>query len=399
MGRPRITNAHRRAALGHRHRLDPELRTNDVAQIATDVVALHATDPATVFLSAAIRMEAPTIAAIERAMYEERSLLRHHAMRRTMWVATPAMTQITNAAVTRKIAARERTQTLKYLAQTPGINDPDEALENATEQFVAVIAEGGAASTRAVGKRAPELTFKMTVGSGSFTADVGAHTRLGALAAFEARLIRTRPAKSWVSTEYAWELMERWTDVDFTEPETVPATASLVEAWLKRFGPGTERDLTWWTGSTKTAVRSALDTIGAIEVDLEDGTTGWLAADDPMLESTATDLDTNPWIALLPSLDPTVMGWKDREWYLDEAYVPRVFDRNGNAGPTIWADGRVVGGWVQRSDGTLALDLLEDLTSAQQGALDTEVERVRTFIGETRFRVRFPSPNQKELLA
>ena len=33
--------------------------------------------------------------------------------------------------------------------------------------------------------------------------------------------------------------------------------------------------------------------------------------------------------------------------------APVLFDRNGNAGPTVWWDGRVVGGWSQRGDGEI----------------------------------------------
>ena len=39
--------------------------------------------------------------------------------------------------------------------------------------------------------------------------------------------------------------------------------------------------------------------------------TGLVLADD--LEREARP---DPWIALLPSLDPTIMGWTSRDWYL-----------------------------------------------------------------------------------
>lgn len=405
VSRPLITTAERRARLGQRHRLASPWRTDDVAAIADDLVALHATDPATVFLSAAIRMIDPSVGQVERALYEDRTVLRHHAMRRTIWVATPEMTQVTNAACTRKIAAAERKRMVKYLTQTEGIDDPEATLAETTDRFLSLIREEGPLSTRAVGRHDPSLTFKVTAGSGTFTAEVGAHTRIGALAAFEARLMRTRPGGSWVSAEYAWELIERWTPTNLEQLTTPGAMATLVRAWLDRFGPGTERDITWWSGSTKTAVRTALAEIEAVEVELEDGATGWVNADDSVLDGQPLDGAANatndqvPWAALVPSLDPTVMGWKDREWYLDDAYAARVFDRNGNAGPTLWINGRVVGGWAQRPDGTLAFDILEPISRSERAELNAEAERVHAFLGETRFRVRYPSPNQAELLA
>ena len=60
--------------------------------------------------------------------------------------------------------------------------------------------------------------------------------------------------------------------------------------------------------------------------------------------------DPPPYAALLPGLDPTTMGWQDRGWFLGE-HAKALFDTNGNAGPTLWWDGRVVGGWAQRRSG------------------------------------------------
>jgi hypothetical protein len=52
-----------------------------------------------VFLSARARMRHPSIAAVEAALYDARSGLRFHAMRRTLWVATPSVARMAYAAV------------------------------------------------------------------------------------------------------------------------------------------------------------------------------------------------------------------------------------------------------------------------------------------------------------
>jgi hypothetical protein len=77
-----------------------------------------------------------------------------------------------------------------------------------------------------------------------------------------------------------------------------------------------------------------------------------------LADDLATSPTPEPWVALLPSLDPTTMGWQQRTWYLGD-HAPAVFDRNGNAGPTVWADGRIVGGWAQRRSGEVVFRLLE----------------------------------------
>jgi hypothetical protein len=103
-------------------------------------------------------------------------------------------------------------------------------------------------------------------------------------------------------------------------------------------------------------------------------------------------------VALLPSLDPTTMGWKRREWYLD-AKCADVFDRNGNAGATVWADGRVVGAWAQRPDGEIRTHLFFRLGRAHQRLLEERVSSLRQLLGGTRFTPRFPGGVHAALLA
>ena len=56
--------------------------------------------------------------------------------------------------------------------------------------------------------------------------------------------------------------------------------AELVAPLAATFGPGTEADLVWWLGATKAAVRAALADVGAVEVALDGGGTGWVLPDD-----------------------------------------------------------------------------------------------------------------------
>jgi hypothetical protein len=103
------------------------------------------------------------------------------------------------------------------------------------------------------------------------------------------------------------------------------------------------------------------------------------------------------WVALLPSLDPTTMGWKERDWYLPDT-AQEAFDTNGNAGPTIWVDGRVVGAWAQADDGEIRTHLFEKVTKAQRSAIDDRVWDLRKMVGDTRYTVRFPGRIHPRLL-
>jgi len=100
--------------------------------------------------------------------------------------------------------------------------------------------------------------------------------------------------------------------------------------------------------------------------------------------------------ALLPGLDPTVMGWKERDWYLG-GYAPALFDTAGNAGPTVWWDGRIVGGWRQGEFGEVQLQMLEDIGNEATRTLEEQASGLEEWLDGRRVLLRFPSPLWREL--
>jgi hypothetical protein len=385
-----VTADERRARLARRHRLLPEDRTDDVARIADDLVALHSTDPVTVYLSAMVRMRHPSIAAVEQALYVDRTVVRHHAMRRTLWVATPPVARLMHAAATRRLVGPEHRRTAKLLAEN-GVEDPEAWLADARDQVLAALSEHGPMTARPLGTRVPALRRRIAMAPGKKYAAVGsAHTRVLLNLGFEGQVVRTRPTGSWINGAYTYAAMESWLDGGLGELDEREAARDLALRWLTAFGPGTATDLQWWTGWTAATTRSALRDCEAVEVSLGEGP-GWVAPGD---EEPVQPV--GPWVALLPGLDPTTMGWKQRDWYLPAAAAD-AFDRMGNAGPTIWVDGRVAGVWVQRPDGEIRTRMFAEVSADQGAAVARRVADLVEMIGDTRFTVRFPSPASTEL--
>ena len=204
--------------------------------------------------------------------------------------------------------------------------------------------------------------------------------------------MRGRPRTSWTNGQYRWAPTRVWLGrgLEQLDPET--ARATLLRRWLWSFGPATETDIRWWAGWTAREARAALTSVPHVTVDL-DGATGYVLAED--VEPTERPM---PSATLLPTLDPTTMGWKERAWYLGE-HASLLFDRNGNAGPTVWWDGRVVGGWAQRKDGEAVFRLLEDVGSEAEQAVAAEAERLAAWLGDVRVAPGFLPPFQRGLVA
>ncbi|MGH8910439.1 MAG: winged helix DNA-binding domain-containing protein [Egibacteraceae bacterium] len=387
----RIGIEERRARLGLRHHLAEHHRAADVVEAARGVVALHATDPASVFLAVAARLREATIEAIERALYDERTLVKILGMRRTMFVVPADLLPVVDAACTRAIAARERRKLIQFLEQAGIADDCGDWLRAVEEAALLALAARGGATAAQLSEDVEDLRRQIVVGEGTkWAARQRVSTRVLFLLAADGRIARGRPRGSWTSSQHRWAPMASWLPGEMAEPTAEAAQAELARRWLAAFGPGTAADLKWWTGWTVAEVKRALAKVGPVEVEL-DGGTGLVLADDlaplPVPE---------PWVALLPALDPTVMGWSQRGWYLGE-HGPALFDRSGNPGPTVWRDGRIVGGWAQRKDGQIAFRLLEDVGAAAVAATEAAADRLGAWLGATRVTPRFRTPLEREL--
>ncbi|MFK8022913.1 MAG: crosslink repair DNA glycosylase YcaQ family protein [Ilumatobacter sp.] len=74
-----------------------------------------------------------------------------------------------------------------------------------------------------------------------------------------------------------------------------------------------------------------------------------------------------------------------------------VFDKNGNAGPTVWLDGQVVGVWTQRADGEVVVELAHGLGADVRRLADAEAARIADWLGDVRVNWRYPTRSTKRL--
>jgi hypothetical protein len=386
----RIDVQERRARLVTRHRLIPGERSGDPLEVARSLVCLHATDAVTVYLSIQARSEGVAPPDVERALYDERVLVRLLAMRRTLWAVPRELVPVVFAAATKAVAATQRRRLEGFVRESGVSSRPGTWLARAEKAALEAVAARGEAMTREVVADAPLLATKLRFGSGKWVVEQSAAARVLPQLAMEGHLVRGRPRGTWISPQFRWVTTGQWLGGPIEEVDVAVAQADLLRRWLAAFGPATETDLRWWTGWTARETRAALAALAHEPVDL-DGAAGYVLAED--LEPTPVP---EPAAALLPTLDPTTMGWKERDWYLG-AHGPTLFDTNGNAGPTVWWNGRIVGGWSQRRDGEIVLGLLEDVGRDARTAIDAEAERLRAWVGDVRFSPGFLPPFQRSL--
>ena len=385
----RWTDDARRRRVVVRHRLG---RTAvDVDDAVGSTAVFHSTDPTTPYLAAWARAPGFSIVDLDDALVERRSLWRMHTIRRTLFLVPSQDVPAFEAGAARDVARRERNRLVGWLNAEMDPATVPRWLEDVGERVVAAL-DGRELATRALAAEVPELSTALTIGSGKWATRSPVSSRLLFLLAMDGLIVRTRPAGSWRSSAYRWTTVPTWLGGPLPRLEEPEGRAIIAERYLASYGPVTTTDLRWWTGWTAKHARDALAEIGAATVELDSGEHGWVLRGDTDVE----ELPDGPVVTLLPALDATPMGWKQRDWYLGP-HAASLFDTAGNVGPTVWLDGRIVGGWGQRSDGEVAFELLEPVDGAVLDRIEHEAAALTTWLDGDVAIPRFPTPLGRRL--
>ncbi|EON24847.1 MULTISPECIES: winged helix DNA-binding domain-containing protein [Nocardioides] len=371
-----VDDDERRTRLARRHALHPGHRVADALAATRAMTVLHSTEPPTPYLSLQARVDGLTRADVDRALYDDRSLVKQLAMRRTLFVFPRDLLPAAWGSASARVAAQEWKRIAKDVVVSGLAADGDAWLREARAAVLARLAGGDELGAKSLREELGELAGRVDIGVGTkWAGEVPIAPRVLTQLGADARIVRGQNGSHWRVSQPRWTSMTAWLGESPAPLDEAAGYAELVRRWLRTFGPGTETDIVWWLGSTKSAVRRALVDVGAVTVTLDSGDTGWLLRDDA-----APEPAVEPWAALLPALDPTLMGWKQRDFYLDPGHTPYLFDTNGNGGTTAWWNGRVVGCWVQDLDASVRVVLCDDVGADGRAALEHEAARLTAWL-------------------
>lgn len=362
-------------------------------EVARKVGPIHSTDPASVYLQFAARADV-SVADIDRSLYEDRSLLRHTSLRRTVHLMTPELAVAAHGVYNQRLVARLRTNLVGWITGADGVTgDPWTWLANLEDEVLAAATALDRPTGSELAAAVPGLAVEFNPAPGKAYSRPGRITTnvIGLLIA-DGRLARDRPRRGGL-TSNAWTYgpITDWLPDGIAGCEPARALETLVNQRLTAFPGSSVTDLAWWTGTPSAPIRRALNEVEAVEVRRDDGVIGYILGDDPLQPS-----DQAPAATLLPALDASPMGVIERDWFLGP-HAGSVFDKTGNIGPTVWWGGHIVGGWTQRSDGQVVTGLLTDIGAEGETAVDVEADRITQWLGDVRVKWRFPTPLQRRL--
>lgn len=308
-----------------RHHLANDAHIDDIVQIACDITGLHATGAKEPYLAVFARAKQFSHDQLDDELYHKRSLAKIRCMRGTLYILPRAIIPMAYAA-TKTLVEKVSSRYAFFQGISP-------------ELYAEV---------------SPQITTLLS-GRELSLYEIKAHLRrnmhlpsLLNLMCDRGLLVRVQKGNAWKAKTYRYALLQEYLgNIDLDRLDEDEALVLLVKHYLHSFGPATQTDIAWWIGITIAKVRRALkalkDQITMINISELKSEFVMPSADLDILVSFTAPVQQS--INLLPSLDPYLMGYKERERYLSPEFYGNVFDRSGNATTTIMVDGRIVGVW------------------------------------------------------
>jgi len=381
------------AYLAFKQHLLPTARGSDVTEVTRDMAALHATTPTGPFLSLWARMTAFARGSLEGALYDQRTLVRTICMRQTLHVVPSDELARYIQAYTEHYRASLRAEGQAILVQA-GLCGEARAADRWSDlqrRVLEVVSDTGPCTVRDLSRAIPELASPVRYSVGkSYEGSFSVGSRLVPAMCTLGILVRSRPRGTWRSNLYEYAVLSDWLPgIDLGASSPPEAQAWLVRRYLSALGPATVEDVQWWTGLTLGETTHALDALrpSLVEV-LIAGLGTYLMQDGDLERCRGFSPPDRPCAWLLPSLDPYVMGYSDRRRFLDPGDQGAVLDRAGNAVPTVWLNGQIVGAWAQRRDGSVVYGLFEPHPARARAVIDAEAQRLQAFLGGEYLAVR-----------
>ena len=385
----RIGVAERRARLGRRHHLAAPTTTAE--GLAGDLAGLHSSDPPTPYLASWARVKDFAPAELEDALYERRSVLRMIGMRRTLFVVPLDLAAAIDAACTKALVPRERKRLARWLEEYGHVRPGggERWIDRVSAKTLDVLRERGEAAGRELTKEVPELGVRFTYGEGTtWAGSMGGSTRILFLLSIEGKVSRARPVGTFASGQYRWAPMDAWLERPCPSSTTRQRAPSC-------YGGGSGR-------SARARCATSGGGPGGRRAHVEHAR-GRRRGDGPHRRRHRLRAARRPRsgrrtraVGGAPARPrPDRDGLEGARLVPAEQHVPLLFDRNGNAGPTVWSNGRIVGGWWQDDDGVVVLRLLSRVDAATRRAIERERDRLQDWLGDVRLRLRFPTPLER----
>lgn len=302
--------------------LSSEAKNQNILQVAKDIWGLHATYASTPYLSLFNRVINFRKESLDRELLEKR-LVKIRCIRKTVHIIPKENVSIAFSATKESIQINSE----KYY-KFMGVAESD--YEAASKSILELLGNNGMNASEIKKELHSEINLSPII---NYMCDLGI-------------LVRGLPKGGWKSNTHTYYRTDKYLpDTNLKEYNQDEARKIVVSQYLSSFGPVTITDVSWWTGFPKTEIKKILDSLSGIGYVNISGLGEHIISKNDMNQLKNIKENNNSQINLLPALDPYIMGYKERERYLDKEYFNYIFDRSGSGTTTIVNNGEIIGVW------------------------------------------------------
>lgn len=367
----KLTWAQATAWRARRHHLDRRAPAGSMLAVASRLCGLHAQLMSSAELTVWARVEDLDRGSVQRALWEDRTLVKTWAMRGTLHLLPAAEMPVWHAALSTSRRRHLKPAVLKYF----GITRED--LDRLTEA-IAVVLDGHVMTREELAREVGRLT-----GSAAF----GAKLALGSWGTI------LKPAAFTGRLCFGPSLGQR---VQYTRPDTwlaetrqpvdsQAALAAVTRRYLAAYGPATYHDFArWWGGGSIATARQWIAALGEEVSPVQlDGTQAW------MLTAHVREVRERPKrsVRLLPGFDQYVVNASvHTQCLLPGSLRHRVYRPQGWISPVLLVNGRMAGTWRHEIKGSRVKVVIQPFVKAPRWVLlaaGQEAERLAVFLGCT----------------
>ena len=351
-----------------KHHLTDETKIDDIVKITRDIGGLHTTNAITPYLSLFSRIKKFTRDKLDDELYIKKTLGKIRCVRKTVYIHPKERIPITYNATKKMVANISEQYLFKYLRVA------QKEYENTSKKIIEIL--------KGRGLTAKEIKEELP-GSINISGIVN-------LMCDQMLLIRGKPQKGWKSNLHTYHIFQEYfPDINLDIVNETDAKEQLVKYYLDAFAPVTENDIAWWTGFTKNDVRGIIEknsrNIVHVKINGLDNDYIMFSSDEKKFKSIKKPIE--PVVNLLPVLDPYMMGYKDRQRYLNHKYYDYIFDRGGNATTTILLNGQVIGIW-DFIELTIKIFLFEPIKENTLEQIYSNAKRIGEFISREKVEIK-----------
>jgi hypothetical protein len=352
-----------------RHHLDRRAPAGSLLAVASHLCGLHAQVMSSAELTVWARVEDLDRRAVQRALWEDRTLVKTWAMRGTLHLLPASELPLWHAALSTSRRYLKPAAWQKYFGITL------EELDRITEAIGAAL-DGRVITREELAREVGRLTGSTAFGAKLAESSWGTMLRP---AAFSGRLC-FGPS---VGQRVRFTRPDTWLATAPSPADPQAATAAVTRRFLAAYGPATYHDLArWWSGGGVSTARQWIASLGdeVCPVDL-DGAQAWMLASHAR---EVRDLPTDRSVRLLPGFDQYVIGAS----YHAERLLPgdlrsRVYRPQGWISPVLLVKGRMEGTWRHAIKSSRVEVVIEPFVTAPvwvRRAAGQEAERLAKFL-------------------